>query len=164
MNSFNTLKVASINASGLTVTTKREAIASWCILEDMDICITVETHFAEGREPPAMIEGYRSFYNSCTPNGSFNSNHKWGVAIHLKSALKICDVIRPKRILDGRILMISIFLESVLDPKPLWIVGMYAPVRTYEHQSFFHELIKMWNTHLKENAQAIIAGDLNARM
>lgn len=66
----------------------------------------------------------------------------------------------------GRAIFVSVFFESGSKPKPVWLVCVYAPVRTEEQTVFFRRLTKVWysNVKIKETDAVIVTGDFNARI
>lgn len=164
----NILKTACINVSILTTPTKQEAIRKWTLHEDVDIVGICETGFKDGCEPLCWIKGYRAFYNSLGSRVSDSTDdnrftHKWGTAIIAKESIKVCNVIRPAGALTGRVVMIATYMEAS-NPRMLWIICSYAPVRMHEHDVFFGEMTKVWEDNIKKNDQVIVIGDLNAHL
>lgn len=163
------IRIASINVSALTTSTKQEAISKWIKDEDLDVIGLCETCFKEGGEPTDWVRGYRCFFNSVViAHNEEQVTHgrqayKWGVALIFKECIKICDVIRPQGALNGRVIMTATFMES-RNPKVLWVICAYAPVRTHEHDIFFSELEKEWKDNIKEGDQVVLMGDLNAHL
>lgn len=163
------LKTACLNTSSLTTTTKQDAIRKWLKHEDIDVLGISETCFREGSEPKGWLDDYRLFFNSVslttfdTLTDHGRHAYKWGVLLIVKSSIKICDVIRPQGNLNGRVVMMGIYMEAK-EPKMLWIVCVYAPVRMHEHEVFFNELDTAWKGCVKEKDQVILLGDLNAHL
>lgn len=60
----------------------------------------------------------------------------------------------------------SSFYESCEKPKPVWLVCIYAPVRTEEHEVFYRVLEKTWRkvVRIKPNDVVIAMGDLNGHI
>lgn len=60
----------------------------------------------------------------------------------------------------------STFYESCDKPKPVWIVCVYAPVRTEEHEVFYRVLEKTWRkvVRIKPEDVVISVGDLNGHI
>lgn len=161
--------MANINVSALTTSTKQEAIRKWIKDEEIDVVGICETCFKVGGEPTDWVKGYRSYFNSVNiVNSETQMLHgrqayKWGVALIIKECIKICDIIRPQGNLNGRVIMAATFMES-RTPKVLWIVCVYAPVRTHEHDVFFSELEKEWKENIREGDQVCVMGDFNAHL
>lgn len=59
--------------------------------------------------------------------------------------------------------MVAVYMDAV-DPKVLWIIVMYAPVRTSEHDVFFREMEEAWKGYVKSEDQVIVMGDLNVHL
>lgn len=165
----NILKTACLNVSALTTSTKQNAIRKWVKDEEIDIAGLSETCFKEGNEPSQWIKRYKTYFNSVS-NTSYDTltdhgrhAYKWGVAITIRDSIKICDVIRPQGTLNGRVIMAAVFMEAK-DPRVLWVIVIYAPVRTTEHDTFFREMEEAWKGYVKNKDQVIIMGDLNAHL
>lgn len=164
----NIFRTACLNVSILTTSTKQDTIKKWVLDENIDMLGICETGFRDGSEPPCWIKGYRSFYNSVgcnaldtTDNGRFA--YKWGTAIIIRDSVKVCNVVRPSGALTGRVVMIASYMEAT-NPRMLWIICAYALVRMHEHEVFFKEMEKVWDSNVKTNDQVIFVGDLNAHL
>lgn len=124
------------------------------------------THIHKRR---AYIDGYQGYFSSInrlagTEFGDGKNKAKWGVGIFIKEEIRLGTIWKGDKNLKGRLILVPLVFEAEKNIKPVWIVGIYAPVRRDKQSKFWDEVTVVLAARINKAEKMIVVGDLNNRI
>lgn len=82
----------------------------------------------------------------------------------MKEGIRIGTIWKGDKSLKGRLLLLPLVFEAEKSIKPVWIVGIYAPVRRDKQKKFWDEVTLVIAAKISKDEKMIVVGDLNNRI
>jgi exonuclease III len=163
------LEVTVINNTGLYSEYKKQQIYKWMENGDRDVIIVTETLLTKELENTNLFHGYECVFSSLHKNKSHARGNnpddirgKWGVAAVIKKEIRVGKRLQGEGVLEGRVVAVETFFTYKAEVKPLWIVGVYAPVEKGDQPAFYSALNFFLDGNIK--GALVIGGDFNGHM
>lgn len=117
----------------------------------------------------AYINGFQGYFSSISRLtdhgfGEERNKAKWGVGIFVKEGIRIGTIWRGDKELKGRLILVPLVFEADKNIKPVWIVGIYAPVRKDKQLEFWSGVTLVLTARVNKGEKMIVVGDLNNRI